>query len=118
MSDNKPSVAHLHYIAGYLDGEATIGYWGNLPEIRIESCNPASLRVISKYFGNEVKSKPLRKNVKWRPSFIIQYKGAKAVDLLSKVSAYMVEKKKQAENCLKMYELHQELHEDKRKLHQ
>jgi hypothetical protein len=104
------------YIAGYLDGEACIGYWCGYPELKIDTCNPEPLRFVSKHFGGTVK--PLnRKTKKDRTVYRLVYQRAAAIMVLEHTVEFLHEKKKQAKMCLTLNKLNQALRADKKKSH-
>lgn len=104
------------YIAGYIDGEATIGYWSGYPELKIDTCNPQPLRFLSKHFGGNVLTLK-RKTKSNRTVYRLQYQRSTAIKVLTHTVEFLHEKKKQANMCLQMHEMNLALRADKKKSH-
>jgi hypothetical protein len=115
MSTESPREAFA-YIAGYLDGEATIGFWAGYVEVKIDTCTPHALKFIVKHFGGKIV--PQKKLTKaGRVVHRVQYKRLAAVSLLKHTVEFMHEKKKQALAVMNMHELAIQIKEDKKISH-
>jgi hypothetical protein len=112
---NSPREAFA-YIAGYLDGEASIGYWSGYPEVKIDTCHPEPLRFVAKHFGGVIREQK-RKTKLNRTVYRLQYQRSPAVKLLTHTVEFMHEKKKQAKMCMTMNEMSIALRADKKKSH-
>jgi hypothetical protein len=104
------------YIAGYLDGEATIGFWAGYVEVKVDTCSPAPLHFIVKHFGGKV-AKQNRITKAGRAVWRVQYKREAAIKLLTHTVEFLHEKRKQAESVMKMHEMVKELRQDKKQSH-
>jgi hypothetical protein len=104
------------YIAGYLDGEATIGFWTGYVEVKIDTCTPHALKFIVKHFGGKVVPQK-RLSKAGRVIHRLQYKRSSAVKLLTHTVEFMHEKKRQAQAVLNMHELSLEIRADKKTSH-
>jgi hypothetical protein len=111
-----PSRETLAYIAGYIDGEGCIGYYNSKPTIYIESCNPASMRFISSFFGGNVRERT-RKSKSGRAVYRLAYTCNKALALLDEIEDFLLEKQTQARNVRLMNELHKQITKDKKQSH-
>ena len=108
----------LAYVGGYFDGEACIRWSSYSPKIAIQSCNPNPLKFICNLFntGNKVILDNRRTSV-GKPVYRLEYYGVNAINILSQVSPYMIEKKSQAEKLIQMFSLKEEIKAEKNRRH-
>lgn len=112
---NSPREAFA-YIAGYIDGEATIGYWKGYPELKIDTCNPSALKFVVKHFGGKVNTLNRKTNSN-RTVYRVHYSRSSAVKIINHTVEFMHEKKRQAKMCLQMHEMSVAMKADKKKSH-
>lgn len=115
MASESPREAFA-YIAGYIDGEGSIGYWTGYPEVSVETCNPNPLKFLVKHFGGTVRTRN-RKTKLNRTVYRLNYKRSAAIKLLTHTVEFMHEKKRQANMCLQMHQISLEMKHDKKKSH-
>ena len=105
------------YIAGYVDGEGCIRWDRCTPEVRVESCNPFPARLVSNYFGGEVKKVNRKTKVTNRSVYRLSYYGENAIALLRSILEFLIEKKKQASGLITMWEANKVISVERHKSH-
>jgi|694.fasta_scaffold01478_29 hypothetical protein len=113
----KPKETELAYIGGYIDGEGCIRYEQYSPKISLESCNPYPLNFLATVFPQSVVKKQSRLTKRGKPVYRLCYNGVNALNILSLVMPYLIEKKDQAEKVIQIDQLKKELKEAKYRKH-
>jgi hypothetical protein len=104
------------YTAGYVDGEGTIR-WADLPILALESCNPNPMRWIAKHYGGKVLTLNRKTATTKRSIYRLVYRGKYCITLILSILEFMIEKKSQAENLLRMWEANTAIQKERRKKH-
>lgn len=107
----------LAYMAGYIDGEGCIRMGSYSPKLSMESCNPHPMRFFNSLFPTAEVKRMKRLTNKNKPVYRIEYNGINAIQIMSLVLPYLIEKKDQAEKLIQIYRLKQELKEAKQRKH-
>jgi hypothetical protein len=111
--NSKPSKVILSYIAGYVDGEGSIG-WYSTPKLSLESCHPDPLKFIQKIYGGTIRTRKREGTRQWRTSYYLVYHADRCVSILRDISPYLIEKKEQAHSILEVKRLREKLKTDKK----
>jgi hypothetical protein len=98
----KPTETELAYFAGYLDGEGCFIY-GNSPAVEISNTYPHTLVLFKGAFNGAVSLKA-RGEGRTRTSYRYRVNGSNAIRLCRAVLPFLVEKRKQAELLIKMFD--------------
>lgn len=104
------------YAAGYVDGEGSI-CWTHLPILALESCNPNPMRWLAKHYGGKVLLLKRKTSTTKRSVYRLVYSGKYCIALIVSILEFMIEKKPQAENLLRMWEASVAIKNERRKKH-
>jgi hypothetical protein len=104
------------YTAGYVDGEGNI-CWSGLPKLALESCNPNPMRWIAKHYGGKVLLLNRKTPTTKRSVYRLVYRGKYCMALIFSILEFMIEKRSQAENLIRMWEANIAIQKERRKKH-
>jgi hypothetical protein len=111
-----PTEAVRAYAAGYVDGEGHIR-WNSSPVVELESCNPFPMRFIARHYGGKVLLLKRRTPTTNRRVYRLNYVGKRAIAFISSILEFLIEKKNQAENLIRMSEANAAIQSERRKKH-
>jgi len=102
------------YTAGYVDGEGSI-CWCGIPRLTLESCNPNPMRWIAEHYGGKVLLLNRKTATTKRPVYRLVYRGKYCIALIFSILEFMIEKRSQAENLIRMWEANIAIQKERRK---
>lgn len=99
---------HLPYIGGLIDGEGYIGctlsskYKNYTPVLSVSMTDQKALELISNTFGGQIRLEQDFINKNWKDQFGWRYNGRRAVEIIKCIYPYLMVKKLQAKELLKI----------------
>lgn len=105
------------YAAGYIDGEGCVRWGNRTPTLTMESCNPYPMRYIAAHYGQKVVRVTRKTPTTDRYVYRLSYYGKTAIGILREIKEFLIEKKKQAESLIAMWEANQAMSKERRKSH-
>lgn len=99
----------LDYLAGFFDGEGTVGVYRLQTGFRLR-CSVANTErvavdVFHERYGGKIRSRHYRNDLKWKPAWIWELDFRNAVVFLEEMLPYLIVKKLQAQIALELYKL-------------
>jgi len=96
------SVAEAAYLAGFVDGEGSIGVYkhGRSFRLRMQVANTSYpvLEHLQKIWGGRISHNGTKeRNPRWKPSYILDWNTNQILSLLKEIQPYLVNK---AEHCI------------------
>ena len=105
------------YAAGYIDGEGCMRWGTRTPVLTIESCNPYPMRYLVSYYGSKVVRVKRKTPTTDRHVYRLSYYGKTAIGILREIKEFLIEKQKQAESLIAMWEANQAISKERHKSH-
>lgn len=93
----------LGYLAGFLDGEGSFGFYGSTASVKVSNCYPRVLEWMQSIYGGSIYSDHGARSSKHRLVFRWTVSGEAARRLCSDVIPYLQEKVRQAETLMKIH---------------
>lgn len=95
----------LEYIAGFVDGEGTIGYYKDRGRLSIPQTHKGVLLEIQKYLGEGKVYLVTKRQEHWKEAWVYILQDApKVLEVLKKIEPFLIVKKEEAKNVIAILE--------------